>query len=80
MSTVAVVWLVVALVTTAAVLAVLIALIRHVLVLGRALGRFQREVSPIAQEIAAQGERASTRAQRPTAERPFGRPGGRAVR
>jgi hypothetical protein len=80
MSTVAVVWLVVALVSTAAVVATLIALVRHVLVLGRALKRFQGEVAPLAEEIAAQNERAASRARRAAAERPFGRRGGRAVR
>jgi hypothetical protein len=61
---VAVVWLVVALLSTAAVLAVLIGLVRHVLVLWRSLSRFQREVTPIAQEISAEGERAAARAPR----------------
>jgi hypothetical protein len=61
MSGPAIVWLIVGLVTTAALLALLVALIRHVIVLGRALGRFQREVSPIAEDIAAAGERASAR-------------------
>jgi hypothetical protein len=79
MSAVAIVWFVIALVTLAAVIAVLIGLIRHVLVLGRSLRRFQEEVTPLAQEISAQGDRASSRAQRVSAERPFGRPGGRAV-
>jgi hypothetical protein len=60
----AIVWLVVGLVTTAAVLAVLIALIRHLFVLGRALARFQEEVGPVAAEIGAQSERASSRSGR----------------
>jgi len=77
-SSVAIVWLVVAVLSTAAVAAVLIALIRHVIVLVRALGRFQAEVTPIAEEIGRQGDRASRRV--PTGERPFGRPRGRAVR
>jgi hypothetical protein len=42
----------------------LVALIRHVLVLGRALGRFGDEVGPIAREISQQADRASARAQR----------------
>lgn len=79
MSTVTVVWFVIALVTLAAVIAVLIALIRHALVLGRSLRRFQEEVTPLAREISAQGDRASARAQRIPAERPFGRRGDRAV-
>lgn len=79
MSTVAIVWLIVALVCTAAVLAVLVALIRHVMVLGRALGRFQREVGPIAQEIAEAGGRAGDRSRR-MSQRPLGSERGRAVR
>ena len=80
MSSVAVVWLVIGLVSTAAVLAVVIALVRHVLLLFRALGRFQREVGPVAAEIGAAGDRAASRARRTAGERPSGRPGGRAVR
>jgi hypothetical protein len=64
MSVPAIVWLVVALVTTFAVAAVLIGLVRHVIVLGRALGRFQREVSPLVQEISALGDEAAARSQR----------------
>ena len=74
MSDVAVVWLVVGLVSTAAVLAVVIGLVRHVLVLVRALGRFQREVTPVAEEIAALGDRAASRSQRVVRERRL-RPG-----
>lgn len=70
MTTPAIVWLVIGLVTAAAALAVLIALIRHLFVLGRALSRFQQEVGPVAGEIGAQAERASSRSGR--------RPGGRA--
>lgn len=71
MSDVALVWLVIALVSTAAVAAVLIGLIRHVLVLMRALGRFRSEVSPLAEDIAARGRRASARSQG-VAGRPLG--------
>lgn len=74
MSSVATVWLIVGLLSTAMVLAVVIALIRHVLVLYRTIGRFGDEVSPIAQEISAQTRRASSRSQRLSGERPFGRP------
>ncbi|MEX2407113.1 MAG: hypothetical protein WD834_07215 [Actinomycetota bacterium] len=80
MSGPAIVWLIVGLITTVAVSALLIALVRHVIVLARSLGRFQQEVSPIAQDIASAGERASTRSQRVSAERPFGPPKGPAVR
>jgi hypothetical protein len=76
----AIVWLIVGLVSTVAVTALLIALVRHVIVLARALGRFQQEVSPIAQDIASAGERAATRSQRVSAERPFGPSKGPAVR
>lgn len=62
----AMVWLVVALLSTAAVTALLIGLVRHVIVLGRALGRFQREVSPVAEEISALGDQAAARSERAT--------------
>ncbi|MEX0743033.1 MAG: hypothetical protein WD248_01615 [Actinomycetota bacterium] len=80
MSGPAIVWLIVGLISTVAVSALLIALVRHVIVLARAIGRFQQEVSPIAQDIASAGERASTRSQRLSAERPFGPSKGPAVR
>jgi hypothetical protein len=68
----AIVWLIVGLLTTIAVSALSIALVRHVIVLARALGRFQQEVSPIAQDIASAADRAATRAGRLNADRPFG--------
>lgn len=52
-----VVWLVLALVTTAALIAVLIGLVRHVLVLGRTLRRLQEEISPVAEEISRAARR-----------------------
>lgn len=61
MTTTALVWLVVGLLTIVAVLALLIALIRHLLVLGRAARRFQEEVTPIAEDISALSDRASNR-------------------
>jgi hypothetical protein len=64
MSIPAIVWLVVAMITTVAIAAVLIGLVRHVRVLGRALGRFQREVGPLVQEISALGEEAAARSER----------------
>lgn len=64
MTTPAIVWLVIGLVTTMAVLAVLIGLIRHLFVLGRALSRFRQEVGPLAAEIGTQAERGSTRSDR----------------
>jgi hypothetical protein len=68
-TTPAIVWLVVGLVTTAAALAVLIALIRHLFVLGRALSRFQQEVGPVAAEVGAEAERASSRSGRTAGRR-----------
>ena len=58
------VWFVIGIVSTIAVLAFLIALIRHMVVLGRTARRMQDELAPIAQEIATQGDRASERASR----------------
>ncbi len=80
MSGPAIVWLIVGLITTVAVSAMLIALVRHVIVLARALGRFQQEVSPIAQDIASAADRAATRAERVNADRPSGPSKGPAVR
>jgi hypothetical protein len=64
MSSVFVVWFTVTLVSTLMVLAVLIGLVRHLLGVGRTLRRFQEEVTPIAQEISVEGDRASSRAAR----------------
>jgi len=58
----ATVWIIVGLVSTLAIAVVLVGLVRHVFLLGRTLRRFQEEVQPIAEDIAAQGERASSRA------------------
>jgi hypothetical protein len=63
-TTTALVWLVVGLMSLAAVLAVLIALVRHVFVLGRAANRFQEEVSPLAREIGELTDTASNRSRR----------------
>jgi hypothetical protein len=57
----ALVWLVVGLITTAVALAFAIALVRNVMVLGRALSRFRDEVEPLARAIGEQGARASAR-------------------
>ncbi|HJR97190.1 MAG TPA: hypothetical protein VJ979_04720 [Actinomycetota bacterium] len=64
MDTWLVVWFVIGIVTTIAVLAFLIALIRHLLVLGRTARQMQEELSPVVREISAQGTRASDRAAR----------------
>jgi hypothetical protein len=53
------VWLIVAIVTTAALIAFGIALGRHAMILGRTVKRFQDEVQPVAQEIAEGSNRAS---------------------
>jgi hypothetical protein len=58
------VWFIVGIVSTIVVLAFLIALIRHVLVVGRTVRQMQEELSPVVQEISAQGSRASDRAAR----------------
>ena len=50
-STTAVVWLTIGLVTALAVIAMLVALVRHVLLIGRAAGRLNGEVAPITGEI-----------------------------
>jgi hypothetical protein len=64
MTTTALVWLVVGLLSLVAVLAVLISLIRHVFVLGRAAGRFQDEVGPLTREIGELADDASGRSRR----------------
>jgi hypothetical protein len=60
-TTTALVWFVIGLLTIVAVLALLIALIRHLMVLGRAIRRFQEEVTPITQDISALSEQAAHR-------------------
>lgn len=54
-----VVWLVVGIVSTVAILACLIGLIRHVLVLARTVKQLQDEVQPIADDLAKERQRAS---------------------
>ena len=54
-----VVWFVVGIVSTAAILACLIGLVRHVLVLGRTVKQMQEELQPIANDLAAEQQRAS---------------------
>ena len=60
-------WFVVGIVSTVAVLACLIGLLRHLLVLGRTVKQLQDEVRPIADEISR--ERASERARAAIGER-----------
>jgi hypothetical protein len=54
-----VVWFVVGIVSTVAVLACLIGLLRHILVLGRTVRQLQEEVQPIADDLAKERQRAS---------------------
>jgi hypothetical protein len=53
-----VVWFVVTIVSTVAVLACMIGLLRHVLVLGRTVKQLQAEVQPIADEVSKERQRA----------------------
>jgi hypothetical protein len=62
MSTWLVVWLLVAIVSTVAVIACLLALARHVVILGRAMRQMREAVMPLADEIAQDGARATGRA------------------
>jgi hypothetical protein len=54
-----VVWFVVGIVSTVAVLACLIGLLRHMLILGRTVRQLQEEVQPIADDLAKERQRAS---------------------
>jgi hypothetical protein len=54
-----VVWFTVGIVSTIAILACLIALMRHMLVLGRTVQRFREEAQPIAEELSDERQRAS---------------------
>ena len=62
MSTWLVVWLLVAIVSMVAVIACLLALGRHVVILGRTARQMQEAVMPLADEIAQEGARAAGRA------------------
>jgi len=57
-------WVVVGLLSAAAIVAVLVGLVRHALVLGRAAGRLRREVEAEATGVAAEAARAGQRAAR----------------
>jgi hypothetical protein len=57
-----VVWFVIGIVSTLAVLACLAALMRHLMVLGRTARRMQEELAPVVREISEDGGRASARA------------------
>ncbi|HEX9300477.1 MAG TPA: hypothetical protein VF968_10155 [Actinomycetota bacterium] len=64
MSTWLVVWIVLGAVSTLALAALVVALGRHVLLLGRTARRFQEEIGPVAEEVAREGARASEHAER----------------
>lgn len=53
-----VVWFVVGIVSTVAILACLLGLVRHLLILGRTVKQLQEELQPIADDLAAEGKRA----------------------
>ncbi len=58
-STTAVVWLAIGLVTTVAIVAMLVALVRHAMLVGRAVGRFQDELTPFLDDMSREGASAS---------------------
>jgi hypothetical protein len=70
----AVVWLTIGLVSTLAFAIMLIALVRHVLVLMRAVGRFQDELSPILEEMTVASDAARRAGARSSGERASTRP------
>ena len=57
-----VVWFVVGIISTAAILACLIGLMRHVLILGRTVKQLQDELQPIADDVTKEGQRAGAHA------------------
>ena len=71
MSTWLVVWLVLTLLSTLALAAVMVGLVRQALVLMRTVSRFTEEIGPLTDEISREGGRASARGS--SLERP-GRP------
>jgi hypothetical protein len=56
------VWFVIGIVTAVAMVAFALALVRHVLLLGRTARRMQDEIAPIANDITSGVDRASTKA------------------
>ena len=56
-------WFVITILATAAVIAVLVALVRHVLLLGRTARRMQEEISPLADDISTGIAEAGAKAQ-----------------
>jgi hypothetical protein len=53
------VWFIVALVTTAALIAFTVALVRHLLLIGRTARQMQDEAQPILNDLSREGSRAS---------------------
>jgi hypothetical protein len=68
------VWLIVTLLSTIAVIVVLVALGRHAALVGRSAKKLQGEVGPLSEELARQSARASDRASRLQRKMPKGRP------
>lgn len=62
MNTWILVWFVVAILTTFALLAFLIGLVRQLLLLGRTAKQAQDELQPMVSQISSEGQRASTKA------------------
>jgi hypothetical protein len=52
-------WFVIGIVSTVAILACLVGLIRHMLILGRSVKLLQEEIQPIADDVAREGQKAS---------------------
>jgi len=77
---VAIVWFVIALLTLSITTAMLVALVRHVLVLGRAVSRFGAEISPIARDIGELTGQASAASERMSSRQRSRSTGGPAVR
>lgn len=53
-----VVWFVVGIVSTLAILACLLGLVRHLLILGRTVKQLQEELQPVADDLTKEGQRA----------------------
>ena len=62
MSTWILVWFIVALVTTVALIAFGIAMVRHLILVGRTARQMQDEAQPIVEELSREGQRASRHA------------------
>lgn len=53
-----VVWFVIGIVSTVAILACLVGLVRHLLILGRSVKQLREEIQPIADELSSEGQKA----------------------